>query len=98
MIYCFDIDGTICTQEIDYSDAKPYPERILRINELYDDGHKIIFLTARGFKTGIDWKEITTNQLNKWGVKYHNLHFGKPNADFYIDDKGRDIFNWFTKN
>ena len=24
-------------------DAKPYPERILRINELYDDGHKIIF-------------------------------------------------------
>ena len=31
MIYCFDIDGTICTQEIDYSDAKPYPERILRI-------------------------------------------------------------------
>ena len=43
MIYCFDIDGTICTQEIDYSDAKPYPERILRINELYDDGHKIIF-------------------------------------------------------
>ena len=59
---------------------------------------KIIFLTARGFKTGIDWKEITTNQLNKWGVKYHNLHFGKPNADFYIDDKGRDIFNWFTNN
>tara|TARA_B110000444_G_C18587129_1_gene476716 strand:+ start:181 stop:477 length:297 start_codon:yes stop_codon:yes gene_type:complete len=96
MIYCFDIDGTICTQEVDYSDAKPFLKRISKINELYDEGHEIVFLTARGFKTGIDWREITLNQLNNWGVKYHNLHFGKPNADIYIDDKGSDIFEWFT--
>ena len=44
--------------EIDYSDAKPYPERILRINELYDDGHKIIFLTARGLKQVLIGKKL----------------------------------------
>ena len=30
------------------------------------------------------------NILLDWGVKYHNLVFGKPNADIYIDDKGKE--------
>ena len=29
MIYCFDIDGTICTQEKVYSDAKPFKDKAL---------------------------------------------------------------------
>ena len=36
---------------------------------------------------GIDWSEMTKKQLDSWGLKYHELHFGKPAADFYIDDK-----------
>lgn len=96
MIYCFDIDGTICSQEKVYSDAKPFKDRIRQINKLYDEGNQIVFLTARGYLTGIDWKEVTSNQLKDWGVKYHNLVFGKPNADIYIDDKGKDIFGWFS--
>ena len=30
---------------------------------------------------------LTTKQLKKWNVKYHNLIFGKPSFDIYIDDK-----------
>ena len=38
---------------------------------------------------------FTRNQLEKWGLKYNSLFFGKPSADLYIDDKS--IFykkNW----
>ena len=91
-IYCFDIDGTICTISVeDYSMAEPYPERINQINALYDEGNKIIFNTARGFETGIDWSDLTKSQLENWGVKFHSLHFSKPAADYYIDDKNLSI-------
>ena len=31
---------------------------------------------------------LTENQLNEWGVKYHQLILGKPSGDLYVDDKG----------
>ena len=54
--YVIDIDGTICTKNCelkgsDYSDSKPIYSRIDKINKLYDEGHKIIYLTARGMET-----------------------------------------------
>ena len=58
-----------------------------KINRLYEFGHEIILFTARGSKTAKDWKDVTETQMNKWGVKYHRLIFGKPAADFYVDDK-----------
>lgn len=92
MKYCFDIDGTICTNTNgEYEKAIPFKERILKINELFDDGHKIIFNTGRGMgsgKGGEYWRDLTVNQLNNWGVKYHQLFMSKPSSDFYIDDKG----------
>ena len=95
-IYCFDIDGTICTISVeDYSMAEPYPERINQINALYDEGNKIIFNTARGYETGIDWSDLTRSQLENWGVKFHSLYFSKPAADYYIDDKNIDLYDWF---
>lgn len=30
---------------------------------------------------------LTKNSLKNWGVKYHELIFGKPTFDLYIDDK-----------
>lgn len=96
-IYCFDIDDTICkTSELDYSNSSPYHERIKTINKLYDEGNIIKLYTARGTLTKIDHSELTKFQLNQWGLKYHELHFGKPNADFYIDDKAVDKFGWFN--
>jgi hypothetical protein len=88
-IYCFDIDQTICTTaDTDYFGASPIPERINKINLLFAQGHTIKFLTARGSKTGMDWRELTEGQLASWGVNYHELHLTKPYADFYVDDKG----------
>ena len=31
--------------------------------------------------------ELTKSQLNKWGVKYHQLVMGKLHFDLLIDDK-----------
>jgi len=87
--YCFDIDGTICTNTNgDYEKAKPFIDRIKIVNKLYIEGNKIIMFTARGSTTNLDWTELTKQQLKEWGVKYHELIFGKPEADMFIDDKG----------
>ena len=45
--------------------------------------------------TGIDWEDTTKKQLDEWQVKYHELRFGKPHADVFIDDRAKDLFNWF---
>ena len=96
--YCFDIDGTICSISVnDYSLAKPYEKRIEQINKLYAEGNKIIFNTARGFLSKKNLEELTKKQLSDWGVKYHEIYFGKPAADYYVDDKCADIFYWFDK-
>lgn len=87
--FVFDIDGVIATivPTIDYSLAGPMTENIQRLNRLYDAGNTIILFTARGTMTGINWAEVTQKQMSDWGVKYHRLQFGKPAADYYIDDK-----------
>ena len=82
-----DIDGTICSQEEDYNDAKPFRNRINTFNQLFNAGNEVVYFTARGTETGIDWRELTEKQFKLWGVKYTKLMFGKPGADVYIDDK-----------
>lgn len=97
MVYCFDIDGTLCTNtEGAYEDAKPLAEPIARLNALHAAGHTILLLTARGSTTGIDWRSLTESQLKAWGVCYHALHLGKPTADLYIDDKGINVRDWLA--
>lgn len=87
--FVFDIDGVIAEykEDLNYAEAKPNQEMVSAINHLYDANNYIVLYTARGTKTGIDWKEVTRKQMGDWGVKYHELKFGKPDADFYIDDK-----------
>ena len=98
MTYCFDIDGTVCTiTDGCYDKAQPYLEIISHVNRLYEAGHRIVFHTARGSATHMDWKSVTERQLKDWGVKYHELVFGKPAADIYIDDKGVGIQDWLRK-
>ena len=98
MIYCFDLDGTLCTNtEGNYEKAKPYKERIENVNKLFSEGNHIIIDTARGATTGLDWEELTVSQLEKWGVKYNEVRVGKKlNYDIVIDDKSmndKDFFN-----
>jgi ribonucleotide monophosphatase NagD (HAD superfamily) len=87
--FCFDIDGVLATlvPGNDYKQARPIPEAIIVVNRLYEAGHRIILFTARGSATGIDWAQVTRSQLEDFGVRYHELRFGKPAADFYIDDR-----------
>ena len=88
MNYCFDIDGTICTNTNgEYEKAQPLTNRIKIINNLFDKGHQIIMFTARGSTTNFDWTDLTKQQLKEWGVNYHKLIFGKPDADIFVDDK-----------
>jgi len=98
-VYCFDIDGTICTNtDGDYEQAIPFREEIENINLLYDKGHRIVFYTGRGSTTGIDWYDFTRKQLKDWQVKYHELFMRKPYADIYIDDKAIRSSEFFNKS
>jgi hypothetical protein len=95
--YIVDIDGTICTWEKDgrYENASPYKDRILKINQLFDDGNEVHYWTARGRNSGRDLTELTTKQLHDWGCKYTTLKCDKPAYDLWIDDKcihERDYF------
>mgnify|MGYP001366102658 FL=1 len=52
MIIFVDMDETICHRseehKKDYEKSEPYLERIEKINKLYDEGHTIMYWTARG--------------------------------------------------
>ncbi|MCK9370954.1 hypothetical protein M0R04_13670 [Candidatus Dojkabacteria bacterium] len=107
MIYCFDLDGTLCTivknkqGHKEYNLAIPINDRIAVVNKLYDEGHLIKIDTARGAETGIDWTEFTKAQLKMWGLKHHLLRVSKKlHANFYIDDKAltaNDFFKQFNE-
>tara|TARA_Y100001938_G_C8021672_1_gene395657 strand:+ start:178 stop:510 length:333 start_codon:yes stop_codon:yes gene_type:complete len=103
MIYCFDLDGTLCKLPDSYDAGeydKSYPmvDRIDKVNTLYDKGNKIIIETARGSVSGKDWHQVTEDQLKNWGVKYHVLRTGtKHAADHYVDDKAINASDFFAK-
>ena len=109
--YCIDIDGTICTPTVgrDYHKAQPWKDRIKVINKLYDEGNYVIYFTARAMgrfagdpdaasKATALMKDITKDQLDIWGCKYHELILGKPHADYFIDDKGVNSDEFFLSN
>ena len=95
-IFCIDIDGVI----VHRPDSSKYPDDCIMsankkiidiVNKLYDEGNYIKIFTARGTATKYDWVKFTNEQLNLYGVKFHELIFGKPNADYYIDDHNISI-------
>tara|TARA_B100001758_G_C17930973_1_gene363418 strand:- start:202 stop:558 length:357 start_codon:yes stop_codon:yes gene_type:complete len=99
---CFDIDGVICkTRKSNYRSSKPIKETIKIINELYKKNYIIIF-TSRYMgrnnenvrKAKSQGYHMTFQQLKKWGLNFHELRFGKPSYDIFIDDKSL----FFQKN
>lgn len=97
--FVIDLDDTICfTQNRDFEHSIPYKEVIRKINQLYNKGYEIVIYTARGAKScktlldrELKYRELTEKWLKKHKVKYTKLEFGKPNADYYIDDKNITI-------
>lgn len=95
-IIIFDIDNTIArTLGKKYNQAKPIKSKINQINELYNKGHIIKIFTARymgKYNGNINlikkkYYKKTYNQIQKWGLKFHELIMGKPIFDMFIDDK-----------
>jgi capsule biosynthesis phosphatase len=100
-----DLDGTICPikqKDQDYSDLEPLPGAVERIHELRAAGHYVIILTARNMKTcqsnvGKVMKNVgmlTLEWLEKHGIEYDEIYFGKPNAEVYIDDRALRFKDW----
>jgi len=88
MRYAFDIDNTlVSTKDGDYENSVPIASRISSVNKLYNDNHYIILYTARGSKSGKDYRELTEMQMKSFGVKYHELVMGKVDCDYFVDDK-----------
>lgn len=95
---CIDLDGTICEIRHDpqtYADVAMKPGAAEMIKKLHDAGHTIVINTARnmgstGHNVGKALKNvglITLEWLDKHGIVYDEIFFGKPNADITIDDR-----------
>ena len=100
MIYCFDIDGTICSEDPsnNYNLVQPNPEVIEDINRLYEEGNKIILFTHR-YLHQPNRKVFTKYQLASWNVRYHELIYDKkPPYDVLIDSKAINSFAWRKQN
>lgn len=107
MKYVVDIDSTICFPgegDAVYTHARPREDRIRKINQLYMQGHEVIYFTARGMgrynndrnKAHSEFYEFTKNQLIEWGCMFTDLFLGKPSGDIYIDDKGVNDNEFFN--
>lgn len=98
MRVCFDLDNTLVTYPQnpgDYTSVLPINPAIELARRLKSEGHTIIVHTARRMKTHDhnvgavcrDIGRITFDTLDKFGIPYDELIFGKPYADIYIDDR-----------
>jgi capsule biosynthesis phosphatase len=100
-----DLDGTLCPikgENEKYEDLLPLPGAVERLRELRAQGHYVIIMTARNMKTceanvGRVMRNvglITLSWLERHGVEYDEIHFGKPNAELYIDDRALRFGSW----
>jgi uncharacterized HAD superfamily protein len=87
-----DLDGTILEEKTraEKVNTSPLPGAVDAINKLYEMGHKIIIYSARAE----DDLELTSKQLNKYGIKYNRLVLGKPVGDIFIDDRAFVFRDW----
>lgn len=106
--FCFDLDYTLVSPPLvknDYTTVEPILKNIEYLRFLKDLGHYIIIYTARRMEThngniGLvikDVSEITLQTLKKFDIPYDELYFGKPYADFYIDDLAINAYDDLEK-
>jgi capsule biosynthesis phosphatase len=95
--FCFDLDNTLVTypkKHGDYSTVEPIWRNINYLKFLKKLGHTIIIHTARRMRTHngnigsvvSDIGKVTIETLEKYDIPHDELVFGKPYANFYIDD------------
>ncbi len=100
-----DLDGTICPikqKHQNYSELEPLPGAVEKLREIKELGHYIIIMTARNMATqeanlGKVMKNIgkvTLDWLEHYQIPCDEIHFGKPNAHLYIDDRAFRFESW----
>jgi len=100
-----DLDGVICrlkNPQQSYADVEIVPGAAESIRALRAAGHYIIIQTARNMATcesniGKVMKNIgriTLEWLERHKVEYDEIYFGKPNAEVYLDDRGKRFTSW----
>lgn len=100
-----DLDGVICPVKRDgesYSDLPVLPGAADRIRQWRSKGHVVIIQTARHMATcdgnvGKLMRRIgliTLDWLERHGIEYDEIYFGKPNGHVYIDDRGFRYEGW----
>ena len=105
---CFDLDNTLVTFPTipnDYTSVKPILKNINFLKYLKSFGNIIIIYTARRMKThagnigkiNADIGKITFETLENFDIPYDEIYFGKPHADFYIDDLALNCFDNLEK-
>ena len=57
----------------------------------------MVYWTARGSQSGIDWTQLTGKQLMKWGAKFTDFKVGKPHYDVFICDKAINSLDYFCE-
>jgi capsule biosynthesis phosphatase len=105
MRICIDLDGVVCRLKQSgqsYADLEPIPGAVDRLRSLRKAGHYIILFTARHMKTcGANvgmvlarQGKVTLDWLDRNGVEFDEIHFGKPHADVYLDDNAMRFQSW----
>ena len=89
-----DLDGTICSEEKQFSRAiaRPIEGAIDALRLIKNQGHTIIIYSAR---TWAEY-EMTVDWLDRYGVSYDQLVLGKPQGDYWVDDRALQFTNWET--
>ena len=107
MRICVDLGGrrTLKKKEgEEYWEVDPVPGAVDSLRELKSQGVYIVIHTARNMGTQNNnlgrviakQGKIVIDWLNKHCIPYDELLFGKPNVDYFIDDKGLRFTDWET--
>ena len=99
--YCFNLENTLLMS----SYKIPNNKNIEYLQFLKDIGHHIIIYTSIGMdiyngNIGIIMKEhakTTFELLDKFNIPYDEIYFGKPCADYFIDDLSINTFEDLEK-
>jgi capsule biosynthesis phosphatase len=106
--FCFSLDNTLFTEPLikhNYLTVKPIIKNIEYLKFLKNLGNYIIIYTSRGMdihngNIGLAMKDIskiTYETLEKYEIPYDEIYFGKPYADFYIDNNSVSSYDDLEK-
>ena len=87
-----DLDGTICSEEKQFSRAlaTPLVGAQVALQKLKSQGHTIIIYSAR---TWAEY-EVTFAWLRDNQIPFDQLILGKPQGDYWIDDRALEFKDW----